>query len=338
MPDMYSTSSANYRFGFNGMIRDDDVKEKYSTTTKTEGTGNSYDFGARMYDPRVGRWLAKDPLSGKFPDISPYSFSFNDPIIFKDPDGKAPKSTCYLAGRIIKQNNNLLGKGDWSAETKYNIDAACVFNTNKLASQEYPTIAWKREWYLWAGRMVKSQKFDTKWFDMGAVVLSWNGVGWVDVADNFAPASTIILKTETREFLKNLGNNIQKDINMPLAKEFINNNTILGQSKGSPELDKQLLYNEQFYVQQQIKALGNKKDEIIGNYNFVFNEFINKIPEPICTDYLKTTKRILGTDVDFGNIKHRLTMGIVVYNMQTGSNQSDEDVLKEVDEMEKSNE
>jgi hypothetical protein len=35
---MYSTISANYRFGFNSMIRDDDVKEKISTPLMNEGT------------------------------------------------------------------------------------------------------------------------------------------------------------------------------------------------------------------------------------------------------------------------------------------------------------
>ena len=56
-----------YRFGFNGMEADDELK----------GTKNSYDFGARIYDPRLGRWLAVDTLAGKFPGYSPYNFSVN---------------------------------------------------------------------------------------------------------------------------------------------------------------------------------------------------------------------------------------------------------------------
>jgi hypothetical protein len=45
-----------------------------------------------MYDPYLGRWLNTDPLAEKFPDQSPYSYSFNSPIRFADPDGKEPKS------------------------------------------------------------------------------------------------------------------------------------------------------------------------------------------------------------------------------------------------------
>jgi len=67
-----------YRFGFNGMEKDDEIK----------GAGNSYDFGARLYDARIGRWLSMDPLSSKYPDHSPYTFVGNMVLIAIDPDGK----------------------------------------------------------------------------------------------------------------------------------------------------------------------------------------------------------------------------------------------------------
>ncbi|MGB3524583.1 MAG: RHS repeat-associated core domain-containing protein, partial [Flavobacteriales bacterium] len=76
-----------YRFGFNGMEK---VDEMYGST------GNSYDFGARLYDPRVGRWLSLDPLVDDYPSISPYSYTNNNPILFIDPDGK--KIVVYVNG------------------------------------------------------------------------------------------------------------------------------------------------------------------------------------------------------------------------------------------------
>jgi RHS repeat-associated protein len=42
-----------YRYGFNGMEKDDEVK----------GSGNSLDFGSRIYDARTGRWLSVDPVT-----------------------------------------------------------------------------------------------------------------------------------------------------------------------------------------------------------------------------------------------------------------------------------
>jgi RHS repeat-associated protein len=70
--------SSSYRYGFNGKENDKDIK----------GDGNSYDFGARIYDPRLGRWLSVDPLQEKYPFSSPYAYSLNSPIKCTDPDGR----------------------------------------------------------------------------------------------------------------------------------------------------------------------------------------------------------------------------------------------------------
>ncbi len=50
--DQRSTSSVGYRYGYNGK-ENDDVK----------GEGNQQDYGLRIYDPRVARFLSVDPLS-----------------------------------------------------------------------------------------------------------------------------------------------------------------------------------------------------------------------------------------------------------------------------------
>jgi len=80
-------SSNSYRFGFNGMEKDNEVK----------GTGNSLDFGARIYDPRLGRFLSLDPCARKFPGESNYIFAGNSPIVFIDVDGKFKFSESTLA-------------------------------------------------------------------------------------------------------------------------------------------------------------------------------------------------------------------------------------------------
>jgi RHS repeat-associated protein len=65
-----------YHFGFNG--KED---ENHAST-------DAYDFGARIYDARLGRWTAVDPLAGKFVSTSCYSFAVNSPLLFIDYDGR----------------------------------------------------------------------------------------------------------------------------------------------------------------------------------------------------------------------------------------------------------
>ncbi|WP_337637609.1 RHS repeat-associated core domain-containing protein [Hallella sp.] len=47
-----------------------------------------YDFGARLYDPAVGRWTTMDPLCEKYYSVSPYAYCHDNPINRIDPDGK----------------------------------------------------------------------------------------------------------------------------------------------------------------------------------------------------------------------------------------------------------
>ncbi|MCA6462487.1 MAG: hypothetical protein IM571_09470 [Chitinophagaceae bacterium] len=71
-------SSGGYRYGFNG-------KENDNVT----GEGN-LDFGVRILDVRLGRWLSVDPAFGELPGSSPYCSSLDNPIILVDKDGKFP--------------------------------------------------------------------------------------------------------------------------------------------------------------------------------------------------------------------------------------------------------
>ena len=73
-----SSEHAGYRFGFNGMEKDDEVS----------GSGNSLNFGARILDPRIGRWLSLDPAQELYPDLSPYSAFGDNPLYFIDPTGE----------------------------------------------------------------------------------------------------------------------------------------------------------------------------------------------------------------------------------------------------------
>jgi RHS repeat-associated protein len=71
-------SAGSFRYGFNGKEKDN---EDY-------GEGNEYDYGFRIYNPRIGRFLSVDPLTNKYPELTPFQFASNSPIENSDLDGK----------------------------------------------------------------------------------------------------------------------------------------------------------------------------------------------------------------------------------------------------------
>jgi RHS repeat-associated protein len=72
MPGRKFATTNQYRYGFNGKENDNEVK----------GDGNEQDYGMRIYDPRLGKFLSFDPLSWRYPMLTPYQFASNMPTKF----------------------------------------------------------------------------------------------------------------------------------------------------------------------------------------------------------------------------------------------------------------
>ena len=89
MPGRFFNSGDN-RYGFNGKENDNEVKT----------SGNSLDFGARMYDPRLGKFLSIDPKASQYPYFSPYGYALDNPIYLVDDNGEGPLPPSFVLWAI----------------------------------------------------------------------------------------------------------------------------------------------------------------------------------------------------------------------------------------------
>ncbi|PSL18256.1 RHS repeat-associated protein [Chitinophaga ginsengisoli] len=123
-----------------------------------KGEGNQQDYGMRVYDPRIAKFLSVDPLTPKYPELTPYQFASNRPIDGVDIDGLEwgppmkfdPKTRKWVvdgdaAIAIHTHPNNLLGlviaadilvtKG-WLSRAFMGVQAASVFEHNTAKTPE----------------------------------------------------------------------------------------------------------------------------------------------------------------------------------------------------------
>lgn len=75
----------DYRYGFNGKEKDKMMNDQ----------GNVYDYGFRIYNPQIAKFLSVDPLTQSFPWYTPYQFAGNTPIMASDLDGLEERIEIY---------------------------------------------------------------------------------------------------------------------------------------------------------------------------------------------------------------------------------------------------
>ena len=102
--------------------------ERYKFTGKERDRETGYDYFGARYWWLAGTWLSVDPLSDKYPQISPYAYGLWNPIKYIDPDGrKCTLSVNYKTNTITISTKYYALKGD----SRYAQKAANFWNNQK---------------------------------------------------------------------------------------------------------------------------------------------------------------------------------------------------------------
>jgi RHS repeat-associated protein len=117
-----SYTGENYRFGFNGQEKTDEIA----------GAGNHYTAEFWEYSPRVVHRWNQDPI--QFPALSPYAINFNNPIVYTDPNGD-------VGGRFEskKDAKEKRKSGEYGSVDRYKKDGYWHVTTSKNGTQSVYT-------------------------------------------------------------------------------------------------------------------------------------------------------------------------------------------------------
>lgn len=128
-------NAGDYRFGFNG---------KEADRNGEWGSLNHYDYGFRIYNPGLAKFLSVDPLRREYSELTPYQFAANKPIWAIDLDGLEPYEVNVGNGKTypssIPEESILVVKASRSREGKVKIhepfERKCINCPNVTANNK----------------------------------------------------------------------------------------------------------------------------------------------------------------------------------------------------------
>ncbi len=298
----------SYRYGFNGKENDNEVK----------GEGNQQDYGFRIYDPRLGRFLSVDPLSPSYPWYTPYQFAGNKPVNSIDLDGLEPvEVSFYLSSQRPLPK---IGKTEWyvvrgkAIESSYS--AAFRYNIVNSNPGAYQNIEARHNWYAWAAKNAK----DNYWFAAATDVTSKTMVGGADMPN------TVFMNDQEENVLRGANEFLLKENFKNFGKYALGDGPVTWNGKSyanlsGAELDKQMVVIEMTTLQGYLNDYKNNYiknngqdawNDLHQGLNALFDNRLLSPLTPAANRYAqKEFSKKFGKDAkfDFMNLDHRIFQG-----------------------------
>ena len=168
-----NVSAGSYRYGFNGKEMDNEIS----------GDGNQYDYGFRIYNPRLGKFLSVDPLTKEYPWYTPYQFAGNKPIWAIDLDGLEEWTT--TGGQTVSgpYTHEYAKENGWTPKSQSNTSTEKSYLPPLLGDMklEEPWEKNKPKTYHW------DEVIDGKHYDVSTTVDFQQGVGEAKGATSIIP-------------------------------------------------------------------------------------------------------------------------------------------------------
>ena len=260
------------------MAEQKSITQNYATPYKFTGkeldeeTGLYY-FGARYYAPRESIWLSTDPLAEKYPNVSPYAYALNNPIVLTDPDGREPIPFYRRWFGASRQAWQWYSTGGVTYD-KTTFNSAALYSTQHQRASAYQSVYQRNAYYGWAQGQADAKGYNSKWFGAAQLVTGLRAVGGTEIPDGGVFSSSSVDK-----FLQG-GNKFLFSHNMKNAKDLLSDGKLSGgftDANGSKQsfegltgmaLDNKMVEFEQSKVQEYIGSYkGNDLNSIISGIN-----------------------------------------------------------------------
>ncbi len=155
------------------------VKYTYTGKELDAGTGLMY-YGARYYDPALGRFVQPDtivPEPGDPQALNRYAYVYNNPLRYTDPSGRRPTSGCEYEGCSLRPG--LLPDSAWQlpdgTQLPYDPQLAAAYSNSPLLDPQTTAIVQTAvgflcEWCDWGMTFYAWSQGDFSWWDLAGLL------------------------------------------------------------------------------------------------------------------------------------------------------------------------